>query len=245
MTSQLTQAELGVLADAVRLGRLGAATQEERDRADLARNTLIEAYMPLAQHLASKYVAKLGRSEALSAAYFGLTMALRSWDPDKGALPSWIRLYCKNALLRDCDRQSLIRLPQEKAPKKAMIAHYAGQGYDLVEISDKVGMSVQQVTDLKAAPDVKVWLDENDQDVPTDCHTSVSETVVMVNNLLSGLPELQRKVVAARFGIDHGGLVHTYEEIAEMYEIDLDEVRSLEAKGLQQLMTMRGQVPLL
>ena len=245
MNSQLTQDDLGVLADAIRLGRLGTATVEQQRQADLARNALIEAYMPLAQHLASKYANKLGRSEALSAAYFGLTMALRSWNPDKGALPSWIRLYCKNALLRDCDKQALIRLPQEKAPKKAMIAHYAGQGLDLEAISDKVGMTIREVEELKATPSVKVWLDETDQDVATDCDSSVSDTVLMVNNLLSGLPELQRKVVSARFGIDHNGLVHSYEEIAVMYGLELDEVRSLEAKGLSQLMTMRGQVPLL
>lgn len=243
MTSQLTQDELGVLADAIRLGRLGTASEEERRQADLARNTLIEAFMPLAQHLASKYVAKLGRSEALSAAYFGLTMALQSWDPDKGALPSWIRLYCKNALLRDCDKQALIKLPQSKAPKKAMISHYAGQGLDPIEISDKIGVTIQEVQELQKAPSVKVWLDETEQDVPTDCHSSVSETVLIVNNMLSGLPEEQRKVVAARFGIDHNGYVHSYEEIAEMYGWEVDRVRTLEAMGLSLLMTMKAQAP--
>lgn len=238
MASQLTQDELSVLADAIRLGRLGSSSIEERRQADLARNKLIEAYVPLANKEASKYAVKLGRSEALSAAYFGLTMALRSWDPDRGSLPSWIRLYCKNALLRDCDKQGLIRLPQTIAPKRAMVRHYAGLGNTPEEINVKTGYSLDELEQLMSLPSVDVWLDEDNHDAPVGCQTEKSDTVVHVKMLLAVLPELERKVVAARFGIGFDGLVHSYEEISSMYEVDVDEVRRAEANGLAKLMAM-------
>lgn len=244
MNSQLTQDDLGVLADAIRLGRLGTSSEEDKRQADLARNKLIEAYVPLAHKEASRYAVRLGRSEALSAAYFGLTMALKSWDPDKGALPSWIRLYCKNALLRDCDKQGLIKLPQAKAPKRAMVRHYTSIGKSEAEISEQTGYSIDEMQQLMSLPSVEVWLDEGDHDAPTSCQTANSDTVVQVNALLSGLPELERRVVAARFGIGTDGYVCSYEEISAELGVDVDEVRKAEANGLAKLMTMQGQVSL-
>jgi RNA polymerase sigma factor (sigma-70 family) len=244
VNSQLAQEELGVLADAIRLGRLGTSSKKQKRQADIARNKLIEAYIPLAQKEASRYAVRLGRYEALSAAYFGLTMALKSWDPDKGALPSWIRLYCKNALLRDCDKQSLIKLPQAKAPKRAMVRHYTSIGKTDAEISEQTGYTISEMQHLMSLPSVEVWLDESDHDAPTSCSTGNSDTVLQVNNLLCGLPELERRVVAARFGIGTEGYVCSYEEISAEIGIDVDEVRKAEANGLAKLMTMQAQVSL-
>jgi len=84
----LSQDELSVLADTVRLGLRKKATEEQRLAADQARTSLIEAYAPLVVRLSDRYVGKLGRQEALSAAFYGCALALNSWNPDKGALPS-------------------------------------------------------------------------------------------------------------------------------------------------------------
>lgn len=234
----LTEVELSVLADAVRLGRREEATKRERLAAEQARTTLMEAYAPLAASMAEKFVGKLGRQEALSAAYYGLALALRSWNPDKGALPSWIRLYCKMTLLRDTDKQTLIKLPQALAPKRAMVVYLKNQGQDNETIAKRLNIPVEQVAEIEAIPQVAVWIDADETDRTADTvEIYPSEDSVHVEQLLHTLTEVERLVISARFGIGFDGLVHSYEEVAELAGVPVSEVQVIEARSLGKLKT--------
>jgi len=234
----LTEVELSVLADAVRLGRREEATEQERLAADQARSTLMEAYAPLAASMAEKFVGKLGRQEALSAAYYGLALALRSWNPDKGALPSWTRLYCKMTLLRDTDKQSLIKLPQALAPKRAMVVYLKNQGHGNEAIAKRLNIPVEQVAMIEAIPQVAVWIDADDNDrTADDTVVYPSEASIHVEQLLHTLSEVERLVVSARFGIGFDGLVHSYEEVSDLTGLAVSEVQVVEARSLGKLKT--------
>jgi DNA-directed RNA polymerase specialized sigma subunit len=234
----LTEGELSVLADAVRLGRCEKATKRERLAAEQARTTLMEAYAPLAASMAEKFVGKLGRQEALSAAYYGLALALRSWNPDKGALPSWIRLYCKMTLLRDTDKQSLIKLPQALAPKRAMVVYLKNQGQTNEAIAKRLNIPVEQVSVIEAIPQVAVWIDADENDRTADGNEVYpSEASLHVEQLMHTLSEIERLVISARFGIGFDGLVHTYEEVAELAGLPESEVQVIEARCLRKLQT--------
>lgn len=234
----LTEVELSVLADAVRLGQRGEATKRECLAAEQARTKLMEAYAPLAASMAEKFVGKLGRQEALSAAYYGLALALQSWNPDKGALPSWIRLYCKMTLLRDTDKQSLIKLPQALAPKRAMVVYLKNQGQTSEAIAKRLNISVEQIAAIEAIPKVAVWIDADDNDRTADTTEMYpSESSLHVEQLMHTLSEIERLVISARFGIGFDGLVHSYEEVAELAGLPESEVQVIEARCLRKLQT--------
>jgi len=232
----LTAVELSVLADAVRQGQRENATEEECLAADQARSQLMESYAPLAASMAEKFVGKLGRQEALSAAYYGMALALRSWNPDKGALPSWIRLYCKMTLIRDTDKQALIKLPQAIAPKRAMVVYLKNQGMDNKAIAKRLNITVKKVTEIEAIPKVAVWIDADENDRTADnVEVYPSEASMHVEQLLHILDEDERLVITARFGIGFDGLIHTYEEVSDLTGVSVSDVQVLEARSLSKL----------
>jgi len=232
----LAEGELSVLADAVRLGRCPHAKKRQVEAAQSARSKLMQAYQPLAIREADKYVGKLSRDEAISAANYGMALALRSWDPDKGALPSWIRLYTKMSLIREVDKQALIKLPQALAPKKAMIVHLKNQGQDNETVAKKLNLPIEKLIQIESTPAVSVWLDadEYERDLESQVDT-VSETQVLVADMLSNLTKEEQLVVSARFGIGYDGLCHTYEEVAAITGMSVSDVRINEARGLAKL----------
>jgi RNA polymerase sigma factor (sigma-70 family) len=235
--------ELSVLADAVRLGRRPHAPKRLIEAAQAARAKLMESYQPLAIREAERYVGKLDRADAISAANYGMALALRSWDPDKGALPSWIRLYTKMALIREMDKQALIKLPQALAPKKAMIIHLKNQGQDNNTIAKKLKLTTEKLTQIENTPSVSVWLDANEYERDLDpLSDTTTDTQVLVADMLSGLEEDEKLVVSARFGIGYDGLCHSYEEVAQLTGLSIQAVQVNEARGLAKLKDLSSSV---
>jgi RNA polymerase sigma factor (sigma-70 family) len=237
------EGELSVLADAVRLGRRTHAPKRVVEAANSARSKLMEAYSPLAMREAEKFVGKLDRNDAISAAYYGMALALRSWDPDKGALPSWIRLYTKMALIREVDKQALIKLPQALAPKKAMIVHLKNQGQDNDTVAKKLKLTTEQLEQIESTPAVSVWLDADEYERDLEPQVNiVSDTQILVADMLSSLSEDERLVVSARFGIGYDGLCHTYGEVADLTGLSIEQVQINEARGLAKLRDLGSSV---
>jgi RNA polymerase sigma factor (sigma-70 family) len=230
----LTQDELSVLADAVRLGLRKKATGEQRLAADQARTALMEAYAPLVVRLSDKYAARLGRQEALSAAFYGCALALNSWNPDKGALPSWIRLYCKSALIREVDKQHHIRLPQDTMAKRAKIQQLRGQLIELDDIAKQVGMTPTDVAALEKAPRVVGVIDDLYEVTVADA-TESAHAEHYAAQLLDTLDALGKFVLSARFGIGYGGVIHSYEELSKLMGLSVNEIVGIEATALGRL----------
>jgi RNA polymerase sigma factor (sigma-70 family) len=230
----LSQDELSVLADTVRLGLRKKASEDERLAADRARSVLMEAYAPLVVRLSDKYAARLGRQEALSAAFYGCALALNSWNPDKGALPSWIQLYCKSALIREVDKLHHIRLPQDAMAKRAKIQQLRGQLVDTDEIAKQVGMSPTDVTELEKTPRVVGVIDDL-YGVTVDDATESAHAEHYATQLLDSLDALGKFVLSARFGIGYGGVIHSYEELAKLMNLSVNEIVAIEANALGRL----------
>jgi RNA polymerase sigma factor (sigma-70 family) len=230
----LTQDELSVLADAVRLGLRKKATGEQRLAADQARTVLMEAYAPLVVRLSDKYAARLGRQEALSAGFYGCALALNSWNPDKGALPSWIRLYCKSALIREVDKLQHIRLPQDTMAKRAKIQQLRGQLIEVNDIAKQVGMTATDVVALEKTPRVVGVIDDLYQ-VTVDDATESAHSEHYASQLLDSLDALGKFVLSARFGIGYGGVIHSYEELSKLMGLSINEIATVEATALGRL----------
>jgi len=224
----LADDEMSLHIDRVRIGRLPGSTKQEKKAASTSKQLLAESYIPLVKNIAEKYVHKLGRDEARSAAYYGLTLAMRSWNPDKGALPSWIRLYCKSSLIREVDKLNIIKLPQEIAPKKAMLNHLRAQGYDDTIIGNKLNLTTAKIQDLDTLPGTTAWFDNVEADTIEDGSTAV-------NILLSHLTNKEKQVIELRFGIGHDGFCHNYNEISELTSIPTQTIQQIEARALARL----------
>jgi RNA polymerase sigma factor (sigma-70 family) len=228
----LNQDELQYHINVVRLGEQPNSSKSAKAKAVESKRIIAETYIPLAKNMADKFTYKLGKDDAQSAAYLGMMLGIRSWNPNKGALPSWLRLYIKNALIREVDKKNLIRLPLELAPKKAMIHHLKEQGINETDIATKLKLPVEKLNKIETTPSVSVWLDA----LPLEeVMTSQDNNIGLINDLLSQLTELERIVIEARFGIGHDGLCHTYEEVANLIDTDTETVQSIEAKAIATL----------
>lgn len=229
-----------ILADAISRGLHADATGKEKLLAEQAKAQLIEAYMPLADSMANKFAGKLGRQEAISAAYLGMAMAMRSYKPDSGAFSSWARLYIKRELLREVDRQHLIRLPLEVAEKRAMIDYMKGNNVAQSDIAAKLKITETRMAAISKTPRANATIDTGLCDAIPSSLGNVSDAVLEVQGLLAMLPSLERYVLEARFGIGFDGLVHSYEEIAEMLSSDITEIRLAELRGITSLRQMQS-----
>ena len=218
----LSKEDLDSLVEAVRSGDTAAAQQ--------ARERLTVAFIPLAGSVAKKYEGKLGHSLAYSAAMFGLVMAMKSWQPDKGALSSWIKLYCKSALLRELDKQPTIKMPQEFAARHAMFLHHKKQGIDP---ATKLSLTPEQVKEHERVPTV-LYLDDDNANLARSAEENDS-TSLFTDTLLSSLPEEDQALMKARFGIGVNGMCHSYEEIAMMTGKQAEEIMAQEARCLATL----------
>jgi RNA polymerase sigma factor (sigma-70 family) len=218
----LSKEDLERLVEVVRSGDTASAQQ--------AREKLTVAFIPLAGSVAKKYEGKLGHSLAYSAAMFGLVMAMRSWQPDKGALSSWIRLYCKSALLRELDKFPTIKMPQDFAARHAMYLHHKKHGIDPTV---KMNLTPEQVVEHERVPTVMYLEDDNTNLSAT---TNESDNASLFTEvLLSSLSEEDQIVMKARFGIGLNGMCHSYEEIAEAMGKEAEEVMAQEARCLATL----------
>jgi RNA polymerase sigma factor (sigma-70 family) len=220
-TELLTQEEYDALANDIRIGKQPAA--------QIAKEKIAVAYMPLARNIAKKYVGKLG-DLAESAAYMGLTMAVNSWNPDKGALPSWIRLYCKQCLLREVDRLPKIKMPQEVSAQNALYNYYKNQGIDPKE---RLNLTDAEVEMHKNMPKVG-YIEDTYQQVASLTEDNNTSSLV-AEELLSLLSPVNQIIVKARFGIGYDGYCHTYEEIAELVDMPTQEVIRREILSLKEL----------
>jgi len=229
------------LADAISRGLHADATGKEKLLADQAKAELMESYMPLAVSMANKFAGKLGRQEAISAAYLGMAMAMRSYKPDSGAFSSWARLYIKRELLREVDRQHLIRLPLEVAEKRAMIDYLKGNNVAQDVIADKLNITAAKLISISKTPRADTTIDTGLCDAMSNNLDAVSDAVLEVQGLLAMLPSFERYVLEARFGIGYDGLVHSYEEIADILVADEVSIRQAELRGIISLRQMKDQ----
>jgi RNA polymerase sigma factor (sigma-70 family) len=218
----LSKEDLERLVEVVRSGDAASAQQ--------AREKLTVAFIPLAGSVAKKYEGKLGHSLAYSASMFGLVMAMKSWQPDKGALSSWIRLYCKSALLRELDKQPTIKMPQDFAARHAMFLYHKKRGNDpAIELN----LTPEQVREHERVPTV-LYLDD-DNTILARSPEENDDTALFAEALLSSLPEEDQAVMKARFGIGVNGMCHSYEEIAMLTGKQVEDIMAQEARCLATL----------
>ena len=117
---------------------------------------------------------------------------------------------------------------------------------DLKSVLDQAVAKVQRIQRLSREPislDMPVGAEENsylgdfieDESIPAPVDTASRRLLrEQMGEILSGLPERERKVLSMRFGLEDG-MSHTLEDVGKEFNITRERVRQIEARALRKL----------
>ena len=117
---------------------------------------------------------------------------------------------------------------------------------DLKSVLDQAVAKVQRIQRLSREPislDMPVGAEENsylgdfieDESIPAPVDTASRRLLrEQMSEILSGLPERERKVLSMRFGLEDG-MSHTLEDVGKEFNITRERVRQIEARALRKL----------
>ena len=224
-----------------------------------ATEEMIRGNLRLVVKIARDY-ANLGLPllDLISEGNIGLMKAVERFDPAKGGKLStygswWIKQSIKRAL---ANQGKTIRLPVHLVDKIAKIRRVgAGLSDELgreatdEEIAEEVGMDAGKVTLLKQAAIRPASLDAplGDEDstefgemvgdvAAVDPFENLSDKNMQmeVGDLISQLDERERKIIAARFGLDGSDPI-TLEEVGVKFGVTRERIRQLQNIALSKM----------
>jgi len=117
---------------------------------------------------------------------------------------------------------------------------------DLKSVLDQAVAKVQRIQRLSREPislDMPVGAEENsylgdfieDESIPAPVDTASRRLLrEQMSEILSGLPDRERKVLSMRFGLEDG-MSHTLEDVGKEFNITRERVRQIEARALRKL----------
>ncbi len=117
---------------------------------------------------------------------------------------------------------------------------------DLKAVVDQAVSKVQRIQRLSREPislDMPVGAEENsflgdfieDETIPAPVDSASKRLLQeQMSEILSGLPERERKVLSMRFGLEDG-TSHTLEDVGKEFNITRERVRQIEARALRKL----------
>jgi DNA-directed RNA polymerase sigma subunit (sigma70/sigma32) len=122
-----------------------------------------------------------------------------------------------------------------------MIDYMRGNHATTDEIANRLKISEEKISKISNTPRAEATIDTGLCDTISSNDGTLTDAMLEVQALLSHLPAFERYVLEARFGIGYDGLVHSYEEIAELLSADVEKIRHAEAKGIVSLRQLKDQ----
>ena len=254
------------LAPAVERELVLAAQRGDRD----ARGRLLEAYLPLIASIARTYRSSrsLDRLELMQEGAVGLLRALERYEPDRGtpfwAYASWWVRQAMQQLVAELTGPMVLsdRALRELARLKDAYAGHLrlhGREPSSRQLAASAGLDEEQVDNLIAADRSPRALEEpvagEDGEVGTfgeliadplaeDEYERVVARIEVeeVRDLLSGLSDRERAILAKRYGLD--GPQQSLREVAGGLGLSAERVRQLEQRALGKLRAAAGEGPL-
>lgn len=253
----LTKEEEFELGNTIQAGLKEDATEEEKERCELAKERLINCNLRLVVKIAGSYSNDhLEKMDIIQYGNMGLMTAVEKFNPEFGNRFStvavhWIKAAITKALK---DYSKTIRIPihiwdaQSKVRKAIEELSQNGHEPTTAEICAKTGLSEMDLANLEAWRSTTVSLDkplgedgeDTLADLQADNHTKTPFEYTMEKDMKrqiqieldKSLDERSAKIIRMRMGLAPYDKEYTLEEVGRELGITRERVRQIEKKSL-------------
>ncbi len=238
---------------------LGKQIKEgKKSQADIAKRKLVQANLRLVVSIAKKYIGQgVLFMDLVQEGSLGLIKAAEKFDYSKNfKFSTYATWWIKQTIIRAISNNSrTIRIPVHMTDKirkykkmYAILSFELGREPTDIEIATRLGLTPKQLLTVKksiikepVSLETPVTDDLNIGDYIEDksyrspeVHTKNNVLKGSIEDLLSTLPEREKKIISCRFGIN-GEVPRTLEQLGEIMGYSKERIRQLEDSALKRI----------